>query len=145
MQIKLGFSLQNKGRLKSLIVNRVPQKTAKNMLMKEEKKKRKSLVFSNWRKNGRNGCFFCISPKTNCFYPLQVGEGRGYICSPESRGVKWGGTSAIQGTPIVSFPWSTTPSPTAPTQTPRHPPPLCPDKKGQGQAQFQSTGPRRSH
>lgn len=69
--------------------------------------------------------------------------GEGNICSTERWGVKWGGTSAIEGTGIVSFPWSTTPSPSAPPSPQNLPPspPSCPARKAGVRLSFRARGP----
>lgn len=145
MQIKLGFLLQDKGCLKNPIRNRAPQKTAKNMLMKAEKKKRKSLFFLNWKKRWRKRLLFLNFTPNKPFLSLAGGGGAGVHLQPRESGGEVGWNKCYTGDadcvfPMVHYPFTHSPHP-----NPENPPPLCPDKKGQGQAQFQSTGPRRSH
>lgn len=143
MQIKLGFSLQNKGCLKSPIMNRVPQKKkpAKNAM--EEKKK--SLLFLNRQKRWRKRLLFLHFTQNKLFLSPAGGGGAGVHLQPRESGGEVGWNKCYTGDadcvfPMVHYPFTHSPHP-----NPENPPPFCPDKKGQGQAQFQSTGPRRSH
>lgn len=78
MQIKLGFSLQNKGRLKNLIMDRVPQKTAKNMMIKGGKEKEEEFIlFELDEQMEETAAFSAFHPKQTVFIPCRWGRGGG--------------------------------------------------------------------
>lgn len=140
MQIKLGFSLQDKGCLKNPIRNRAPQKTAKNTLMKEEKKKRKSLFFLNWKKRWRKRLLFLRFTQNKPFLSLAGGGGAGVHLQPRESGGEVGWNKCYTGDadcvfPMVHYPFTHSPHP-----NPENPPPFALTRKDRVRLSFSPQG-----